>query len=68
MNLLNLVQNLIIVRTLCGSCSLLLMSLFQGVGLLVGSMIVARRIVIGQLDPSYFIFFITYLAQVSSIM
>jgi len=46
----------------------LVQNLIIGVGLLVGSMIVARRIVFGQLDASYFIFFITYLAQVSPIL
>ncbi|KAI0044969.1 hypothetical protein FA95DRAFT_1522067 [Auriscalpium vulgare] len=33
------------------------------VGLLVGSLIVAQRVVRGQLTPSDFVFFITYLAQ-----
>ncbi|KAJ4494046.1 hypothetical protein C8J55DRAFT_500474 [Lentinula edodes] len=32
-------------------------------GLLVGSIIVARRVVRGDLDPSYFVVFIVYLAQ-----
>ncbi|KAH9957336.1 hypothetical protein BC827DRAFT_1226357 [Russula dissimulans] len=41
----------------------LVQNLIISVGLLVGSMIVAHRVVIGQLDASYFIFFITYLAQ-----
>jgi hypothetical protein len=42
-------------------------ALFQTVGLLVGSMIVARRVVNGELDPSRFVLFIVYLAQVSII-
>ncbi|KAI9457421.1 hypothetical protein F5148DRAFT_1287661 [Russula earlei] len=44
----------------------LVQNLIITVGLLVGSMIVARRIVNHQLDPSYFIYFITYLAQLYS--
>ncbi|KAJ3819599.1 mitochondrial half-size ABC transporter [Lentinula raphanica] len=32
-------------------------------GLLIGSIIVARRVVRGELDASYFVIFITYLAQ-----
>lgn len=36
----------------------------QTLGLLVGAMIVALRVTKGQSDPSDFVFFITYLAQV----
>jgi len=50
------------------SCTRLLTALFQTVGLLVGSMIVAQQIVNNKLDPSYFVFFVTYLAQVSRII
>jgi ATP-binding cassette subfamily B (MDR/TAP) protein 6 len=67
MNLLNLVQNLIIVSTLCGHALVFLTVLCQTVGLLVGSMIVAHRIVKDQLDRKYFVFFIVYLAQVGPI-
>ena len=49
------------------NCTRLLTALLQTVGLLVGSLIVAQRIVNHQLDPSYFVFFVTYLAQVSRI-
>jgi ATP-binding cassette subfamily B (MDR/TAP) protein 6 len=41
----------------------LIQNLIITVGLLVGSMIVAQRVVNGQLKPSHFVFFVTYLAQ-----
>ncbi|KAF8490345.1 hypothetical protein F5888DRAFT_1808164 [Russula emetica] len=41
----------------------LVQNLIITVGLLVGCMIVAQKIVNNQLDPSYFVFFVTYLAQ-----
>jgi ATP-binding cassette subfamily B (MDR/TAP) protein 6 len=44
----------------------LVQNLIITVGLLVGSMIVAQRIVNNQLDPSYFVFFIAYFAQLYS--
>lgn len=67
MNVLNLVQNLLIVSIPCGRCAVLETSFFQTVGFLVGSMIVAQRVVNGQLDPSRFVLFVTYLTQVSLI-
>ncbi|KAI0249585.1 hypothetical protein BJV78DRAFT_1129371 [Lactifluus subvellereus] len=41
----------------------LVQNLIITVGLLVGSMIVAYRVVNGELEPSDFVFFVTYLAQ-----
>ncbi|KAF8267679.1 hypothetical protein EI94DRAFT_1729904 [Lactarius quietus] len=41
----------------------MIQNLIITVGLLVGSMIVAQRVVNGQLEPSDFVFFVTYLAQ-----
>jgi len=46
----------------------LVQNLIITVGLLVGSMIVAQRVVNHQLYPSDFVLFIAYLAQVSSIV
>ena len=65
MNILNLVQNLLMVSSPCRVVQCQMISSFQTVGLLVGSMIVAQRVVNGQLDPSRFVLFIAYLAQVS---
>lgn len=63
LNLLNLVQSLIIVCGYFSLCLNLLNSL-QTIGLLVGSYIVALRVTRGESDPSEFVVFITYLAQV----
>ena len=52
------------VSTLC-VCTHLSTAFFQTIGLLVESMIVAQQIVDHELDPSYFVFFVAYLAQVS---
>ncbi|KAF5389422.1 hypothetical protein D9757_004356 [Collybiopsis confluens] len=64
LNLLNLVQNFIIVSI--RSNSSLRTFAYESMktsGLLVGSMIVARRIIRGDLEPYHFVIFITYLAQ-----
>lgn len=42
------------------------LTVYQTLGLLVGSMIVASRVTHGLARPSEFVMFITYLAQVSS--
>lgn len=42
----------------------MLIGTLQSVGLLVGSLIVAHRIVYGPLTSADFVFFITYLVQV----
>lgn len=67
LNLLNFIQNLIIVSALfCRTENPLhvFTGLLQSIGLLVGSLIVAHRVVYAGLSSADYVFFITYLIQV----